>query len=144
MKQWVIDHTPHIISGFVVGCLGYFKPINGIIALMTASIFIDFIVGVYVAYKTGQAIQSRKMWRTLEKLLVCLTIVMLCYSAYVELGCVKLYIVAGWAVFGFEMWSILESIAKINNSKLFNFLKKVMETNIEKQTGVKIGDDEAN
>lgn len=108
---------------------------------MSVSIIIDFIVGITVAYKLGEAIQSKKMWRTLEKLLVCLTLVMMCYSAYVELGTIKLYVVAGWAVFGFELWSILESIAKINDSKIFKFLKKVMEVNVERRTGVKINTD---
>lgn len=140
--QWICSHIWHLVSAMTVAIIGYFKPINGIICLMAASIFIDFVVGVWVAYKVGDAIQSRKMWRTLEKLMVCLTVVMMCYAAYVELGSVKLYIVAGWAVFGFEMWSILESLSKIREGKIFKILKKVMEVNFEKQTGVKIDEKE--
>jgi hypothetical protein len=140
--KWATDHFWHLLSGIVAASIGYFEPINGIICLMSASIFVDFVVGIWVAYRLGCAIQSKKMWRTLEKWLVCLVIVMLCYSAYIELGGVRIYILAGWAVFGFELWSILESLSKIKDGRIFKVLKKIMEVNFEKKTGVKLDDKE--
>lgn len=138
--KWILEHLLNIVCALFAAILGYFKPINGIIDLMISAIVIDFIIGIWVSLRIGKKIQSKLMWRTIEKLLVCILLVTLSYSAYHELGMFSLHIYVAWGVVGFEFWSILENLSKINNIRLFKVLKKITEASFEKKTGVKIDD----
>ena len=139
--RWVLSHIWHIVCASIAAALGYFEPISSIVNLMIYAVAADFVIGIWVSLRIGKAIRSKLMWRTLEKLLVCIILVTLSYSAYCELGLFKLHTYVAWGVVGFELWSILESISKVRDTKLFRLLKKIMEVNFERKLGIKIEED---
>ena len=59
-----------------------------------------------------------------------------------EIPVIKLHIVFAWIIVGFEVWSILENMAKIIDHPIFRILKRFMEDKIKDNTGVDINQTE--
>ncbi|MDD4781836.1 MAG: phage holin family protein, partial [Tissierellia bacterium] len=105
------------------------------------AVLLDFATGIISALVQKKGIKSSKLWKTLFKLFFVTLFIMLLYSMDTEFHIIELHRIVAWLIVGFEAWSILENMAKITDHKIFRILKEFMEDKIEKQTGVKIGDD---
>lgn len=119
----------------------YFAPCKGVIYVAVGAVLLDFVTGIISSLVQKKGIKSSKLWKTLFKLFFVALFIMLLYSMDTEFHIIELHRIVAWMIVGFEAWSILENMAKITDHKIFRILKKFMEDKIEKQTGVKIGDD---
>lgn len=135
--KWLHIHTPNLITGFALGFTGYFSPLKGIVHVMIAAILFDLLLGVFVAWKTGRGIKSKKLWRTGYKLIIAVALVMLTFSMDTEIkGFFEVHKILAWIITGFEVWSIVESAAKLTDHKAFRIIKKVMEDKVKDKTGI--------
>lgn len=141
MRTWLVDHSNHFISGIIMSITAYFAPCKGVIYVAVGAVLLDFATGIISALVQKKGIKSSKLWKTLFKLFFVTLFIMLLYSMDTEFHIIELHRIVAWLIVGFEAWSILENMAKITDHKIFRILKKFMEDKIEKQTGVKIGDD---
>lgn len=137
--RWILSHICNILTGIVMVSIGYFDPIAGVINVMIIAIVMDLILGIAAALNGGEAIQSKKLWRTIYKLFIAIGVVMLVFAVDVEIG-----IVGGWykgvalLVIGFEIWSMLESAGKITDHRMFRILQKYMQDRVKETTGMDI------
>lgn len=140
--KWLLSHFLNLASGLIIAAAGYFSPIKGVIHVMIAAIIIDLIVGIIVANKMGIGIKSKKLWKTIYKLLLAVVVVSLAFCLDKEMGIIEISSFIAWLITGFEIWSILESAAKISDHKIFKLLQVFMKDKIEKVTGIDIEKDE--
>ena len=107
-----------------------------------AALALDFITGVIASMKNGKGFKSRRAWRSVYKLAFILAIIALMFAIDKEIPVIKLHIVFAWIIVGFEVWSILENMAKIIDHPIFRILKRFMEDKIKDNTGVDINQTE--
>jgi len=141
MRNWAIEHSNHFISGAIMSVTAYFAPCQGVIYVAIGAVLLDFVTGIIASLVEKKGIKSSKLWKTLFKLFFVVFFIMLLYSIDKEFDIIELHRVIAWLIVGFEVWSILENMARITDHRIFRLLKKFMEDKIEQQTGVKIGDD---
>ena len=141
-RGWLVAHSNNFFSGLIMAICSYFAPIGDIMAVVLAAIALDFITGVAASITEGRGITSRKAWRSLWKLLCVLAIVALMYSIDTEIPVISLHKVTAWVIVGFEVWSILENMARITDHRVFRLLKKFMEDKVKENTGIDITKDE--
>lgn len=134
--RWIDNHILNLILGAIASIFGYFAPITGVVGVVTAVILVDFLVGVIAARKKGHAIKSVKMWRTVKKLFWSLVVVSLLYASDTEMGIIQLHKLVGFFIFGYELFSIAESLAYVTDLKLFVYLREIMEDKIEDQVNI--------
>lgn len=138
---WLGSHVCNFFFGLLTAFVGYFTEIKEVIHVMLIVIFVDLVIGLIAARCQGEGIKSYKLWRTVYKTLFAVIVVSLLYSIDKTMGIVNTHVFAAWVITGFEMWSILESMGKITNHKLFRLLKVLMEDKIKDTTGVDITKD---
>jgi len=66
ISTWIVKHLNLIISSIIA----ILAPITPIVLTLSFLIFIDFVFGIYRAYKMGDKITSRKMSKTVSKILL--------------------------------------------------------------------------
>ena len=137
-RGWLVAHSNNFISGLIMAICSYFAPIGDIMAVILAAIALDFITGIIASRMNGNGITSRKAWRSLWKLLCVLAIIALVYAIDTEIPVISIHKIVAWVIVGFEVWSILENMAKITDHKVFRLLKKFMEDKVKENTGVDI------
>lgn len=145
--KWVFSHIYNFISGIIALLIGYLaplmvylEPLEKIITVMMIAIAIDFILGVIASLKEGRGIKSRRLMRTLYKVFFASVLISLVYSIDTEMGMIELHKVIAWVFSGFELWSILENLARLSNLKIFKSLQKIMSDTIQDKIGVDISD----
>lgn len=141
MRTWIVEHTNHFASGAIMAITAYFAPCQGVVYVAIGAVLLDFLTGIIASLIEKKGIKSSKLWKTLFKLFFVTMFIMLLYSIDTEFKMIEIHRVVAWLIVGFEVWSILENMARITDHKIFRILKKFMEDKIEQQTGVKIGDD---
>jgi len=122
-----------------------FDKISGTINIMVIAILLDLILGLMCAMYLGEAIQSKKLWRTVYKLFIAIGLIMLLYAVQTEIGVID-GADRGMAllIIGFEIWSILESAGKITDHRLFRILQRYMVDRVKETTGIDISKDKKN
>ena len=128
MIKYLSDNLKYII----ISLLGILAPIGPIIWTLTLLVIVDFIVGIYRAYKLNEVITSRKMSNTITKVLLYNIVIICLYfsNKYIldtglpleKLGAALICLVEmrsideSWSLlFG---WSIWEKLAKgLNRGK---------------------------
>lgn len=134
--KWALAHVYNLSCGFLAAFIGYFVPVVHIVTVMVIAIVIDLVIGVIAALKNGIGICSRKLWRTVYKLLFAIIVVTLMYAIDKEMGVIELHKFIAWLITGFEVWSILENAAKICNHPIFRILQKFMNGKVKAVTGI--------
>jgi phage-related holin len=97
----------------------FFEPISAMLYFIIFGVGIDFISGIFKAWKLKQKITSWRLRDTILKLFLYLAIVMLIYGIQITCfwGIPISNIVAGFILFA-EALSIAENIDVISNNKL--------------------------
>jgi len=140
--KWILSHIYNFLSGIFVASIGYFLPVLGMIHLVIIAITIDLIFGIVAARKRREGIKSKKLWRTMYKMIISVIIISLAYSMDKEIGMqLQIHRFIAWMITGFEIWSILESAGEITNHKLFRLLQHFMEDKVKNVTGIDIKND---
>lgn len=138
MRDWIDDHVAHLLVGFIMMIVGYFEPIKGVVHLVVLVSMMDFFVGIYAAKVTSIAIQSKKMWRTVEKIFLEILIISLLYCMDREVGYFDTHKFIAWFIVGIEIYSIIESLAKTSDHRVFRYIKKLMQLKIKEKTGIDV------
>lgn len=139
--RWILSHIYNLISGVFLASIGYFLPVRNMIHVVIIAITIDLIFGIVAARKRGEGIKSRKLWRTMYKMIIAIIVIALAYAMDVEMGLVQIHKFIAWMITGFEIWSILESAGEITDHKLFRILQHFMEDKVKDVTGIDIKDE---
>ena len=140
--KWILSHIYNLLSGVFVAAIGYFLPVREMVHLVIIAITIDLIFGIIAARKREEGIKSRKLWRTMYKMIISVIVIALAYSMDKEIGMqLQIHRFIAWVITGFEIWSILESAGQITNHKLFRILKSFMEDKVKDVTGIDIKND---
>ena len=143
IRGWLIAHSENFVSGIIMAICSYFAPVQGVLYVALSAIVIDFITGIIAARTEGKGITSKKLYKSLYKAVFVSIVIFLFYSIDKEFQIIELHKIVAWVVVGFEMWSILENMARITDHPLFRVLKKFMKDKVEENTGINIEDDES-
>lgn len=138
MKIWLVNHSNNFISGAIMSIMAYYAPCKGMIIVAVSAILFDLLTGVMASLSEGKGIKSKRLWRTIYKLFFVASLIMLLYSVDKEFQMIELHRVVAWLVVGFEVWSILENMARITDHPIFRILKRYMTDKIQDTTGVNI------
>ena len=112
-------------SGLLASCAAFFAPVAPLVVCMLLFIAVDFLTGIAADRTTtrneGRAwyFESRKAWRTVVKLALCVTAIVMAWL----LAC------------GVELWSFLENAALLSDAPLFRTLQRFVRRRIERETG---------
>ena len=132
-RLWLSAHENNFMAGIIMATFGYFAECKGIFVVMFAAIIVDLITGVWAARVEGKGIKSKRLWRTISKMVLSFMVVALLFALDKEIDFIQLHKVVAWIVIGFEVWSILENSVKITDHKVFRILKRFMEDKFKEQ-----------
>ena len=131
------------VSGAAASLAACFAPVAPLIGCALLFIAVDFVTGVAadraVTRRAGRSwyFESRKAWRTLVKLALTLTTIVLAWllDRFVLDG---LPICAARRCTGFacgvEFWSFLENAAQLSDAPLFRLLRRYVRQRIVRET----------
>lgn len=113
-----------IINSIVASIIGVVAPLKAIILIIVAAVFIDFMLAIYNAWKKKIPITSRKMYQTIPKLLIYISVIIIIYYANVFVFEVPmdLHKIVGGFILLTEFKSIDENINLILGFSLFSQL----------------------
>jgi len=138
MKDWIDSHVPHVVVGYIALVIGYFEPVKNIVHLVVLMSLMDFIFGIWAAKRNSVAIVSRRMWRTIDKIFKEVVIVLAVYCIDIEIGYLSMHKAVAWFIVGVEFWSIIETLSKTSDHRVFRLIKKMMQMKIKEKTGIDI------
>lgn len=136
--NFLIIHPWHILSGIIATAAVYFEPIRGMAIVTFVAIIVDLGFGIWAAREKREPIESKKLWRTGYKIVIVFVIINLMHSIDTEMGIpgISTSQIVALFITGWEVWSILESAAKITDHPVFRMLSKYMQTEVKEKTGV--------
>ena len=113
-----------IINSIVASIIGVVAPLKAIILIIVSAVFIDFMLAIYNAWKKKIPITSRKMYQTIPKLLIYISVIIIIYYANVFVFEVPmdLHKIVGGFILLTEFKSIDENINLILGFSLFSQL----------------------
>ena len=139
MENWY-----RFISGAAAGIAAILTPIAPAIGCAGIFIGVDFVTGILadrtVTLRAGQPwyFESRKAWRTVAKLALVLTAIVMawildrCVLDFLHLNAARLF--TGFTC-GVELWSFLENASQISDAPVFRWLRRYVRQRIVRQTG---------
>jgi hypothetical protein len=121
MKQYLLHLSVAIIS--------IFTPVTPILLTIGVLIIIDFLVGIYRAFKMKEQITSRKMGNTISKMfLYQLTIISLfLFENYILMGILPVTKIGAALISITELKSIDESVEKMTGVGIWKKLVKIIK-----------------
>jgi choline-glycine betaine transporter len=113
-----------LLNSIVASIIGVIAPLKAIILIIVAAVFIDFSLAVYHAFKKGIPITSRKMYQTIPKLLIYISVILIVYYSNIFIFEVPmdLHKIVGGFILLTEFKSIDENINLILGFSLFSQL----------------------
>jgi hypothetical protein len=124
-----------LINSIVASIVGVIAPLKAIVLIIVAAVFIDFGLAIYNAWKKGIPITSRKMYQTIPKLLIYISVILIVYYSNIFIFEVPmdLHKIVGGFILLTEFKSIDENINLILGFSLFSqltdFLSRGKNTN---------------
>lgn len=137
------------ICALMAGIAAFLQPIRVMCIMVVVFIAIDFVIGVWASHRraiqhgTKWYFQSRRAWRTIEKLCFALVAIVMSFSLDVHIfGDTALYLTKGVTglVCGWEFWSYMENAGDLSEAKFFKLLGRFAKKEIEKHTDIEIGE----
>lgn len=132
-----------IWSYLLASFLSFFEPIGVTLLWMLIFVFADMITGIYAAICKGEFITSHKMQRTVVKLLMYGSAIILLqgFDVYmVTFASLNLAQIGATIICGIELYSVFENCYKATNNAVFKVLTQFTSKKIEQATGEKIDD----
>lgn len=113
-----------LLNSILASIIGVVAPLKAIILIIVSAVFIDFLLAIYNAWKKGIPITSRKMYQTVPKLLIYVSVIVIIYYANVFVFEVPmdLHKIVGGFILLTEFKSIDENINLILGFSLFSQL----------------------
>ena len=140
MESWC-----RFVSGAAAGLAAVFAPVAPMIVCAMLFIGVDFVTGLAAdRAATRRAggpwyFESRKAWRTVLKLALTLTAIVMAWLLdryvldFLHLNVARLF--TGFTC-GVEFWSFLENAAQISDAPVFRWLRRYVRQRIVQQTGI--------
>ena len=121
MKQYLMPMFVAVIS--------IFTPVIPMLLTIGVLIIIDFLVGIYRAFKMNEQITSRKMGNTISKMfLYQLTIISLfLFETYILMGILPVTKIGAALISVTELKSIDESVEKMTGVGIWKKLVKIIK-----------------
>ena len=112
------------ITGLLVSTVAVFAPIQAVLIVTGILIFADLITGVMAARKKGQPITSAGLRRTVTKIAIYNTAIVVGFLAetYMLDGFIPISKIASGLIAVVEMSSLYENLNVLNGSNIFNAL----------------------
>lgn len=127
------------IYGLMGGVAAFFAPLPLLIFWIFVFVIADMITGMLAAKQRGELLTSKKLKRTLSKLICYMTVVLLARGINVHvLPFIELkacYITSGIVCF-VELFSVLENLYCITGNQVFKLLTQWGKTKMKETTGV--------
>jgi hypothetical protein len=116
------------LSYLFVSLLAVFAPVIPLLLTIGCLITIDFIIGIYRAFKMKEVITSRKMGNTISKMLLYqLTILSLfVFETYILQGLLPVTKIGAGMISVTELKSIDESVEKMTGIGVWKKLTKII------------------
>jgi hypothetical protein len=113
-----------LLNTIVASVIGVIAPLKAIVLIIVAAVFIDFGLAIYHALKKGIPITSRKMYQTIPKLLIYISVILIVYysNIYIFEVPMDLHKIVGGFILLTEFKSIDENINLILGFSLFSQL----------------------
>ncbi len=146
-----METSYRLFSGAAAALAAWFAPVAPLVACTALFIGVDFLSGVAadraVARRAGRPwrFESRKAWRTVVKLALALTAVVMAWLLdcfvleFLHLNAARLF--TGFTC-GVELWSFLENASQLSDAPLFRRLRRYVRRRIADETGETLADDD--
>ncbi len=136
MKGAMFDNYARTMMCMMAGVAAYFTPVMIPFLCCVVMIFLDTVYGYRVSKLCGNTkIESRKLWKTITKLLECFITVCAAYmideSIFKSVDLHAVEVVCG-IIAATEFWSILESQLALRPNGPWRLLKHVIRDKSEK------------
>lgn len=120
--------------------LAFFSPLGVLILWQLIFVSVDMISGVYASLIEGKIITSHKLQRTIVKLFMYSTTVILLHGIDVYMIPFDLCLarISCGLICGIELYSIFENCYRITGNQVFKILTQFTIKKIEHNTGVNI------
>lgn len=130
-----------MIYALLIGATGFFAPIWILILWMTIFVLFDLCSGVVAAKKRGELLESRKLRRTVNKLIWYFSAVVLAHG--LDVGVIpldELHLAAFMSaiICGVELYSVLENAYTITGNRVFWLLTQFTTQKIKDTTSIDI------
>lgn len=125
MKTWIITH----FNTLLIATIAILSPVKAMLLTIGFLIAVDFIFGIMRAFKTNQAITSRKASNTISKMVLyglCILSVFFLDKYILETGMNVAKIAAGFISL-VEIKSIFESFESMTGIKIWDKLVKIVK-----------------
>lgn len=122
MKYFDINR---IWSYLAAGCISFFEPLVAILLWMFIFVIADMLSGMYASLKEGNHLESRKMQKTVSKVIMYSTCVILLHAIDVYmLTVIDCGLAKGGStiICGIELYSMLENFYRATGNKVFKML----------------------
>lgn len=125
----------------ITGTMAFFEPLWLLMLWFFIFIFVDMITGISAAIKERKIIESNKLRRTVYKLFMYCTVIVLVHGIDVEmitmidLGLAR---ICSAIICGIELYSILENCYRITGNTVFKVLTQFTLKKIEDETGLSL------
>lgn len=125
----------------ITGTIAFFEPLYVLMLWFFIFVLVDMVTGVSASIKERKIITSNKLSRTIKKLVMYCTVIVLVHSidtymmTLVNLGLARF---CATIICGIELYSILENCYRLTGNRVFKVLTQFTLKKIEDQTGVEI------
>lgn len=134
-------HAEKLTYGLMGGITAFFLPLPLLVFWVFMFVIIDMITGMLAAKNRGEVLTSKKLKKTLSKLICYMTIILLARGINVHvLPMVELYacyITSGIICF-VELFSILENFYDITGNQVFRLLTQWSKMKMKETTGLSL------
>lgn len=125
----------------ITGTIAFFEPLWVLMLWFFIFVAVDMITGISAAIKERQIIESNKLRKTIYKLFMYCTVIVLVHAidtemiTVVNLGLAR---ICSAIVCGIELYSILENCYRITGNRVFKILTQFTLKKIENETGINL------
>lgn len=135
--------TEKILFGITGAFVSFITPLPLLIFWLFMFVVADMITGMLAAKKRGEVLSSKKMKKTISKLLSYMIVILLARAINVHvLPFVELYacFIASGIICFVELFSILENLYCITENNVFRLLTQWSKQKMKETTGVSVDD----
>lgn len=125
----------------ITGTLAFFEPLAVLMLWFFIFVACDMVTGVSASIKERKIITSNKLSRTIKKLVMYCTVIILVHAidkdmlTIVDLGLAR---ICSAIICGIELYSILENCYRLTGNRVFKILTRFTLKKIEDETGVNL------
>lgn len=125
----------------ITGTLAFLEPLGVLMLWFFIFVAVDMITGISASIKERRIIESNKLRKTIYKLFMYCTVIVLVHGIDVEMISMidlNLAKISSAIICGIELYSILENCYRITGNRVFKVLTQFTLKKIEDNTGINL------